>query len=31
MMIASLAVCLTWYNPNIKPGSKHDIEFGMRR
>jgi hypothetical protein len=31
MMIATLAVCLTWYDPNIKPGSKNDVEFGMRR
>ncbi|KAL1651512.1 hypothetical protein SLS61_005464 [Didymella pomorum] len=31
MMIATLAVCITWYDPNIKPGRKSDIEFGMRR
>ncbi|KAF2997931.1 hypothetical protein E8E13_005334 [Curvularia kusanoi] len=31
MMIATLAVCLTWYDPNIKPRRKSDIEFGMRQ
>jgi hypothetical protein len=30
-MIATLAVCITWYDPNIKPRRKNDIEFGMRR
>ncbi|KAJ4352607.1 hypothetical protein N0V95_004112 [Ascochyta clinopodiicola] len=31
MMIATLTVCITWYDPNIKPGRKNDLEFGMRR
>ncbi|XPS75623.1 hypothetical protein M3J09_007698 [Ascochyta lentis] len=31
MMIATLTVCITWYDPNIKPGRKTDIEFGMRQ
>ncbi len=31
MMVATLAVCLTWYDPNIQPGRKTDIEFGMRQ
>jgi hypothetical protein len=31
MMIATLAVCITWYDPNIKPGRKTDVEFGVRR
>ncbi|KAJ4988504.1 RTA1 domain-containing protein [Stagonosporopsis vannaccii] len=30
MMIATLVVCLTWYDANIKPGRKTDVEFGMR-
>ncbi|KAJ4376646.1 hypothetical protein N0V86_006762 [Didymella sp. IMI 355093] len=31
MMIATLTVCITWYDPNIKPGRKNDVEFGMHR
>ena len=31
MMIATLAVCITWYNPNISPRSKPDIEFDVRQ
>jgi hypothetical protein len=30
-MVLTLAVCLAWYDPNIKPGRKSDIEFGVRR
>ncbi|PSN74959.1 RTA1 like protein [Corynespora cassiicola Philippines] len=26
-MILTLAICITWYNPNIKPGRKTDIEM----
>jgi len=29
-MILTLVVCLTWYDPNIKPRGKNDIEFGVR-
>ncbi|KAJ4288584.1 hypothetical protein N0V90_011821 [Kalmusia sp. IMI 367209] len=29
MMMLTLVVCITWYDPNIKP-MKHDIEIGMR-
>lgn len=29
-MVITLAVCVTWYDPNIKPGRKTDIEIGMR-
>jgi hypothetical protein len=30
-MVLTLAVCTTWYDPNLKPGRKSDVEFGMRR
>lgn len=29
MMALTLVVCVSWYEPNIKP-TKRDIEFGMR-
>ncbi|KAF1835833.1 RTA1 like protein [Decorospora gaudefroyi] len=30
LMAITLSVCLSWYNPNIKPGRKNDIEFARR-
>ncbi|KAF1844312.1 RTA1 like protein [Cucurbitaria berberidis CBS 394.84] len=30
-MMLTLIVCIAWYDPNIKPGRKPDIEFAMRR
>jgi hypothetical protein len=30
-MALTLAVCVAWYDPNIKPGRKTDVEFGLRR
>jgi hypothetical protein len=30
-MVLTMVVCVAWYDPNIKPGRKTDIEFGMRR
>ncbi|KAF2642018.1 RTA1 like protein [Massarina eburnea CBS 473.64] len=30
-MMLTLAVCLTWYDPNIKPSRKSDVEVAMLR
>ncbi|OAL56227.1 RTA1 like protein [Pyrenochaeta sp. DS3sAY3a] len=30
-MMLTLVVCITWYDPNIKPARKSDIEFGSRQ
>ena len=29
-MVLTLAMCIAWYDPNIKPRQKTDIEFGFR-
>jgi hypothetical protein len=29
-MMITLVVCVWWYDPNIKPGRKTDIEFARR-
>jgi hypothetical protein len=30
-MMIVLGICLSWYDPNLKPGKKNDVELGMRR
>jgi hypothetical protein len=30
-MMLTLVVCLAWYDPNIKPERKHEIELGAHR
>ncbi|KAF1947476.1 RTA1 like protein [Clathrospora elynae] len=30
-MVVTLGVCVAWYDPNITPGRKTDIEFNARR
>jgi hypothetical protein len=30
-MLLTLALCLTWYDPNIRSSGKKDVEIGMRR
>jgi hypothetical protein len=29
-MALTVAICASWYDPNITPGRKSDVEFGMR-
>lgn len=29
-MMLTLIVCITWYDPNIKPKKVADAEYGMR-
>jgi hypothetical protein len=30
-MILTLGLCLSWYDPNIKPNARKDMELGLRR
>jgi hypothetical protein len=31
LMMITLVLCIWWYDPNIKPAKKADIEFAERR